>query len=322
MLVFVLFIAILAVWAIISKMFEVNKNYNIIDKQLNYITNHNNTYISNYESNNSNNNINTSTLPKMVNFIQLLNITDTTGYTLPWIIGIDESGNIIVKDISKSPHLLIAGATGSGKSVALNTLIISLLLKGDINNFEFVMIDPKIIELNYYSNLPNLKCEIITDIDNTIKILNNLIIEMNNRYRLLADHKVKSIDMLKKKTSINLKRIVVCFDEFADFSLQDKTIHEKVTLLVQKSRAAGIHLVIATQKPIKQVIDTKIKANITECVALKTTNYTESNLIIGCKGAETLKGNGEMLIKDNNGLTKCKGAFIEDSDIERICSNL
>jgi len=323
-MIYIVFISVLVmiiIFLISSSNVNINSNNNnsTIEKQLNYVTNNNISYIKNFVNSEDEKKIN---FPSMINYLRLLNITDIKGCELPWLVGIDEYGKTIIKDISKCPHLLIAGATGQGKSVALNTLILTLILKGNINTFEFIMIDPKIIELSLYKKLPNLNTEIITELEPTLKMLDELIIEMNKRYELLSKHEVKSLKDLEKVSKIKLKKIVVCFDEFADFSLQDKTIHTKVTLLAQKSRAAGIHLVITTQKPVQSILDTKIKANIPCVVALKTTSQRESKNILDENGAEKLNSKGEMILKDSNGMTKIKGAFISDDNIKKIVKNI
>jgi len=253
-------------------------------------------------------------------FLDLIKKVDTNNFKLPWVVGLDTNGNIILKDISEAPHILIAGCTGSGKSVALNTLICSLILSTSSADVELILIDPKMIELNFYSSIPHLRTNIITEINEASSILDTIIKDMNNRYKLLADVKVKSLEALYQKTKIKLKRLVICFDEFADFTLQDKSIQNKITLIAQKSRACGIHLVIATQKPIKEIIDTKIKANIPVVIALRTTNKNESRVILDMNGCEILKGKGDMQIKDINGMTRVQGSFISDDDIENICN--
>jgi DNA segregation ATPase FtsK/SpoIIIE, S-DNA-T family len=263
---------------------------------------------------------------KILSFMELYNKSDLKNYKLPWVVGVDENGNTLIRDIAEAPHILLAGTTGGGKSISLNTLILSLMLSCSNKDIEFIMIDPKQIELNFYSDINFLKIPIIREIEETRQVLNDLIQEMNKRYKLMAEHKVKSIENLYKKTGKKFKTIIVLFDEFGDFSLMDtekktskNSIQNLITLLAQKARASSIHLIMATQKPVDNIISTAIKANITERVAFITSNGNESRLIIDKIGAENLNGKGDMIYKTNNKLLRCQGAFVDENEIEEVC---
>lgn len=239
---------------------------------------------------------------------------------LPLFIGIDENGNGLFYDLAKTPHMLIGGTTGSGKSVCVNSIIASLLLFLGPKHLELTLIDPKFVEFAKYNGLPHLAEPVITEVDNAITVLNNAVCEMERRYKIFEDSGYKSIDDYPHL----MKYKVIIIDELADLMLQGgNAIKEPLTRLLQKSRAAGIHIILATQNPIAKVIPNIIKANCPTRIAFKTASITDSRVILDYGGADKLLGYGDGLLKavDNPNFVRFQGAYISDTELEKIINH-
>ncbi|MCM3729908.1 FtsK/SpoIIIE domain-containing protein [Neobacillus cucumis] len=217
-------------------------------------------------------------------------------------LGFDPLNNVLYIDFSdpSTPHLLTGGTTGSGKSVTLNSIILSTMCLYDKNKLQFVFIDPKQVEFTVYKNLPHTK-SVVTDINEAVFVLEQLVNEMESRYSLFSEEYVTNLDEYVSITKKGLPRIVVVFDEFADFMSQEKEIAGRVENAIlrlgQKARAAGIHLIICTQNPKSDIINTNIRNNLGARLALKATDSTASSVILGESGAENLGGKGDFLAK-------------------------
>lgn len=236
-------------------------------------------------------------------------------YALPICIGVDMHGEPIMRDLGKMPHLLVAGTTGSGKSVGLNSFILSLINKKKPDELKFVLIDPKRIEFSMYNNQKYLLRPVITDMSSAAACLSQLVVEMNERYTVFEKEMVRNIGEYHKKGG-KMPYIVCVIDEFADIIMFDKTVEKQVQLLAQKSRAAGIHLIIATQRPSVDVITGTIKANLPTRLSYKVSSPTDSMTILNTAGAEDLLGKGDSLLLEENGtLTRVLGVYVSDDDI-------
>ena len=244
------------------------------------------------------------------------------------LVGEDVLGNIKIIDMSSStiPHLLVAGQTGSGKSVLLNSMIISIMSMYTPDEVEFIMVDPKQVELIAFEDSPFVKPgNMVYDSEKASQILDNLVKEMENRYTLFRKSKVKNIiNYNKKNPDKKLKRMLMVFDEYGSMIEGDKKMREKlessIIQLSQKARAAGIHMIICTQSPKAEIITTTIRNNLTGRIALKVTDNVASNLILDDKGAETLLGKGDMLLKtsETSSLERIKSPFIEEDEVDDI----
>ncbi|NMA85431.1 MAG: DNA translocase FtsK [Epulopiscium sp.] len=241
-------------------------------------------------------------------------------------LGKDIGGNTIVADIGKMPHLLIAGATGSGKSVCINTLITSIIYKADPKEVKLLMIDPKVVELSVYNGIPHLLIPVVTDPKKAAGALNWAVQEMITRYQLFAEHNARDIkgynNIKKEKNEDDLMpQIVIIIDELADLMMAaPKDVEDAICRLAQMARAAGIHLIIATQRPSVDVITGVIKANIPSRLAFAVSSGTDSRTILDMNGAEKLLGKGDMLFYPV-GMAKpirIQGAFISDKEVEKI----
>ncbi|WKV09076.1 DNA translocase FtsK 4TM domain-containing protein [Thermoanaerobacterium sp. CMT5567-10] len=241
-------------------------------------------------------------------------------------LGKDITGNIIVADLSKMPHLLIAGATGSGKSVCINTLIVSLLFKASPDKVKMILIDPKVVELNIYNGIPHLLTPVVTDPKKAAGVLNWAVNEMTERYKTFAENNVRDIDGYNKIHSVNaMPKIVVIVDELSDLMMVSPAeVEEYICRLAQMARAAGIYLVIATQRPSVDVITGVIKANIPSRISFAVTSQIDSRTILDMAGAEKLLGKGDMLyypIGESKPI-RVQGAFISDKEVEDIVNFL
>lgn len=257
--------------------------------------------------------------PQSVPFAPILYSAEflKANYALPICLGVNMRGETVMKDLSKMPHLLVAGTTGSGKSVGLNSFIISLISKKKPEELKLVLIDPKRIEFSIYNNQKYMLRPVITDMNIASICLSQLVEEMNNRYTLFEQQTARNIAEYNAKTDTKLPYIVCVIDEFADLIMFDKTVEKQVQILAQKSRAAGIHLIIATQRPSVDVITGSLKANLPTRLSYKVASPADSMTILNTTGAETLIGRGDSLFLEENGtLTRVLGAFISDSDIE------
>ena len=238
-------------------------------------------------------------------------------YALPICLGVDMRGNPVMKDLSKMPHLLVAGTTGSGKSVGLNSFIVSLINKRTPQELKLVLIDPKRIEFSIYNNQQYMLRPVITDMNIASICLSQLVEEMNDRYTRFEAQTVRNISEYNAKSNVKIPYLVCVIDEFADLVMFDKTVEQQVQILAQKSRAAGIHLIIATQRPSVDVITGSLKANLPTRLSYKVASATDSMTILNTSGAESLFGRGDSLFLEENGtLTRVLGAFITNDDIE------
>jgi len=240
-------------------------------------------------------------------------------------LGKDISGNAIIGDLSNMPHLLIAGATGSGKSVCVNTIISSILFNARPDEVKFLMIDPKVVELSNYNGIPHLILPVVTDPKKASIALNWAVNEMTRRYKMFAEQVVRDMKSYNKKAEINglemLPHIVVIIDELADLMMvAPNVVEDAICRLAQMARAAGIHLIVATQRPSVDVITGLIKANIPSRIAFSVSSSIDSRTIIDMGGAEKLLGKGDMLYYPS-GASKPKraqGAFMSDEEVEAL----
>ena len=236
-------------------------------------------------------------------------------YKLPICMGADIKGNPVFADLTKMPHLLIGGTTGSGKSVGLNTFILSLIAAKRPGEVKFVMIDPKKIEFSVYNNQKYMYCPVITESKQAVAILSHLAKEMDKRYEQFAENMVKNINEYNEKVE-QMPYIVCVIDEFSDLMAVDKSVEKDVMRLAQKARAAGIHLLLATQRPSVDVVTGVLKANFPTRLAYKVASRIDSQTIIDMPGAENLIGRGDCLFLASDGaLKRLHGAFLPDDEI-------
>ncbi|MBO4285391.1 MAG: hypothetical protein J5895_04075 [Alphaproteobacteria bacterium] len=237
---------------------------------------------------------------------------------LPINLGVEIDGSPVFADLAKMPHLLVAGATGSGKSVGLNAFIISLINRKKPDELKFVMIDPKRIEFSVYNDQKYMLMPVITDNADASAALQLLVDEMNKRYERFEKSLTKNIEEYNQKEG-SMFYIVAVVDEFSDLVLTDKTVEKKIQMLAQKARAAGIHLILATQRPSVDVVTGSIKANFPSRLAFKTASGVDSKTILDATGAEDLVGRGDALFLAANGqLSRIHGAYISTEGIEEI----
>ena len=243
---------------------------------------------------------------------------------LPIALGKSISGEPIVGDLSSMPHLLIAGTTGSGKSVCINTIILSLLYRHDPDKCKFILIDPKMLELSTYEGIPHLLCPVITEAKKAASVLGWVVKEMESRYRLMTKEGVRNIDGYNAKHKLPMPYIVVVVDEMADLMLvAGKEIENYIQKLSQMARAAGIHIIMATQRPSVDVITGTIKANFPTRISFQVTSKIDSRTILGEQGAEQLLGKGDMLYMSSaNRIIRIHAPFVSDNEIEKINNSL
>lgn len=287
--------------------------------------------------------------------VRLIELLETPAYRDPsglitMAMGKDISGNPVLTDLAKAPHMLVAGTTGSGKSVAVNAMILSMLLKYTPKDLRLILIDPKQLELANYNDIPHLLTPVVTDMKDAVNALNWCVNEMERRYKLMSYLKIRKLSDYNRKVDEaiangedlidptwkpndsatqtraprleSLPSIVIVADEFADMIMQvGKKAEEMITRLAQKSRAAGIHLLLATQRPSVDVITGLIKANIPTRVALRVNSKIDSRTILDAGGAEDLLGHGDMLFLGPGKIEpeRVHGAFISDDEVNRIC---
>src|SRR5881396_3186488 len=253
-------------------------------------------------------------------------------------LGKDTTGNVVVADLARMPHLLVAGATGTGKSVSMNAMVMSILYKSSPRDVRFIMIDPKMLELSIYENVPHLLVPVVTDPKKAAAALSNIEREMDLRYRLLHEKGVRNIDsynrLLRESAGEeeapaspeglphhHLPRIIIIIDELADLMMMvGREVEESITRLAQKARAAGIHLILATQRPSVDVITGLIKANFPARISFQVTSRTDSRTILDAIGAERLLGEGDMLFlpPGTARVQRLHGAFVSDGDVHRV----
>jgi S-DNA-T family DNA segregation ATPase FtsK/SpoIIIE len=239
---------------------------------------------------------------------------------LPIALGKNISGKPIVGDLASMPHLLIAGTTGSGKSVCINTIILSLLYRHTPDRCKFILIDPKMLELSTYEGIPHLLCPVITEAKKAASVLGWVVKEMESRYRLMTKDGVRNIDGYNGKHQLPMPYIVVVVDEMSDLMLvAGKEIENYIQKLSQMARAAGIHIIMATQRPSVDVITGTIKANFPTRISFQVTSKIDSRTILGEQGAEQLLGKGDMLYMSSaNRIVRIHAPFVSDNEIEKI----
>jgi len=255
-------------------------------------------------------------------------------------LGSDIEGGPVVQDLAKMPHLLIAGATGTGKSVGLNTMILSLLYRCDPSELKFIMIDPKRIELSHYEGIPHLLHPVVTDPKQALPILKWAVAEMNARYGLFKDLGVKSVETFNRKVKADnkdaattlamryeddgvlgiLPRLVIVIDEMADLMMVNREVEEYIARLAQMARAAGMHMIVATQRPSVDVVTGLIKANFPTRISFRVSSKIDSRTILDGSGAEQLLGMGDMLLltPGNSGLMRVHGAYVSEDEVDKV----
>ena len=243
---------------------------------------------------------------------------------LPIALGKNISGKPIVGDLTSMPHLLIAGTTGSGKSVCINTIILSLLYRHTPDKCKFILIDPKMLELSTYEGIPHLLCPVITEAKKAASVLGWVVKEMESRYRLMTKEGVRNIDGYNAKHKLPMPYIVVVVDEMSDLMLvAGKEIENYIQKLSQMARAAGIHIIMATQRPSVDVITGTIKANFPTRISFQVTSKIDSRTILGEQGAEQLLGKGDMLYMSSaNRIVRIHAPFVSDNEIEKINNSI
>lgn len=270
---------------------------------------------------------------------ELIGSEDFSGKHLkiPLALGKDTAGVPYITDLAKMPHLLVAGSTGSGKSVSVNAMILSVLYKMLPEDAKFIMIDPKMLELNLYRDIPHLAYPVVTNPDEAAKVLKWAIKEMERRYELMAESSVRNIEQYNSKIAEikqkglfddeepdkKLPYIIIIIDELADLMMvAPKEVETYITRLAQKARAAGIHMVVATQRPSVDVITGLIKANFPARIAFKVASKTDSRTILDANGADSLLGQGDMLFlrPSTSQLTRLHGALVTEEEIQAVVS--
>ncbi len=259
----------------------------------------------------------------MVHFRELIDSKEfkSKDSKVAFAVGKDLAGDIVVADISKMPHLLIAGATGSGKSVCINTLIMSILYKASPEEVRLIMIDPKMVELSVYNGIPHLLIPVVTDPKKASAALNWAVNEMTERYQKFAEAEVRDMKGYNAKSEEKLPQIVIVVDELADLMMvAAKEVEESICRLAQLARAAGIYLILATQRPSVDVITGLIKANMPSRIAFSVSSNVDSRTILDMAGAERLLGNGDMFFypRGYNKPARVQGAFVSDDEVSRV----
>ena len=240
---------------------------------------------------------------------------------LAMALGKDISGKPVIGDIGKMPHLLIAGSTGSGKSICVNTLISSILYKARPDEVKLLLIDPKVVELANYNGIPHLLIPVVTDPKKAANALNWAVVEMNKRYKMFAENGVKDITSYNEKCEEKLPKIVIIIDELADLMMASANdVEDYICRLAQMARAAGMHLIVATQRPSVDVITGVIKANIPSRIAFAVSSQTDSRTILDMGGAEKLLGKGDMLFYPLGASkpVRLQGAFISENESQNV----
>ena len=248
----------------------------------------------------------------------------TASHKIPICIGKDISGNIEVIDLSKTPHLLVAGTTGSGKSVFINTLLASILYKFSPEELRLILIDPKMLELSVYNDIAHLLTPVVTEPKKAIIALKWVCKEMERRYSLMNEESTRSLEGYNQKAIEKLPYIVVFIDEMADLMMTaGKEVEHYVQRLAQMARACGIHLVMATQRPSVDIITGSIKANFPSRISFQVASKYDSRTVLGEAGAEQLLGNGDMLMSKNGGnIIRYQSAFISDNEVNKLIKEI
>ena len=263
---------------------------------------------------------------KQVSSVLLRDVIETqefkTSSKLTIALGKDIGGNPVVADLAEMPHLLIAGATGSGKSVCINTIISSILYKAFPNEVKFLMIDPKVVELTVYNDIPHLLTPVVTDAKKAAAALNWVVMEMEKRYQTFAKEGVRDITRYNELNTGNpLSKVLVIIDELADLMMvSPREVEDSICRLAQMARAAGIHLVVATQRPSVDIITGLIKANIPSRISFAVSSQVDSRTILDVSGAEKLLGKGDMLFFPVGASkpTRIQGAYVSEEEVEKL----
>jgi len=256
-------------------------------------------------------------------------------HILPLALGVDIAGHAVVADLARMPHLLVAGTTGSGKSVSVNGMICSLLMTYAPEDLRLILVDPKMLELSMYDDIPHLLVPVVTDPHKAAKALAWAVFEMERRYRLMAEAKVRNLDGYNKlvqgakpdaegKVAEKLPFIVVVIDELADLMMvAGKDVEQSICRIAQKARAAGIHLILATQRPSVDVITGLIKANLPSRISFQVSSKIDSRTILDQMGAEQLLGQGDSLfLSGGRDLRRVHGAFVSDGEVHALVEYL
>jgi S-DNA-T family DNA segregation ATPase FtsK/SpoIIIE len=236
-------------------------------------------------------------------------------------LGRDVAGHPMVADLAKMPHMLIAGATGTGKSVAINSLFISLLYRNTPQDVKFIVIDPKRVELNLYNGIPHLLTPVIIENEKAVNALKWAVAEMDRRYKLLSEAGKRNITEYNEASGLPIPYVVILVDELADLmAVAQADVEAAIVRLAQMARAVGIHLVLATQRPSVDIITGLIKANITSRIAFAVASQIDSRTILDSSGAEKLLGNGDMLYTsaEFNKPKRIQGAFIGEKEVKKV----
>ncbi len=242
------------------------------------------------------------------------------GMELPIALGCGITGDPKIVDLAKMPHLLVAGQTGSGKSVFINSIILSLIYNKTPEECQLILIDPKRVEMASYKDVPHLK-KLVTDPEDALEVFNSLVEEMENRYEILEDAKVRNIKSYNETHDKRMPYISVVVDEMSDLMMTSgKALEAQIVRLAQLARAVGIHLVLATQKPIVKVITGLIKSNMPSRVSFKVSTKSDSRVILDCNGAEQLIGRGDMLFIGPGcpEPERFHGAWVSDNEIQKV----
>jgi len=250
-------------------------------------------------------------------------------HILPLALGVDIAGHPVVTDLAKMPHLLIAGTTGSGKSVAVNSMICSMLMTYTPVDLRLIMVDPKMLELSMYDDIPHLLVPVVTNPHKAAKALAWAVYEMERRYRLMSEARVRNIDgynkaVRKEKDAERLPYVVIVIDELADLMMvAGKDVEQSICRLAQKARAAGLHLILATQRPSVDVITGLIKANLPSRISFQVSSRVDSRTILDQMGAEQLLGHGDSLfLSSGRDLQRIHGAFVSDAEVMGLVEHL
>ena len=266
------------------------------------------------------------------------NAYDKKFMALPLFLGMDAEGTPVVEDLAKMPHLLVAGQTGSGKSVCINSILASILLTRSPHDCQWILVDPKMVELQMFSKVPHMMCPVVTDARHATQVLNWACEKMEGRYELMKDAGVRNIKGYNKlgeeglrerlgdnfneeRTPRHLPYIVIVIDEMADLMMVSKKEAEQaITRLAQKSRAVGIHVIVATQRPSTDVITGVLKGNLPTRIAFQVASKIDSRVILDSMGAEKLLGNGDMLFTPpaSSTINRVQGALVEDDELQRV----
>jgi S-DNA-T family DNA segregation ATPase FtsK/SpoIIIE len=259
----------------------------------------------------------------IVRLREVMQTTDFINFKSKLALGLgrDVAGRPMLADLAKMPHLLIAGATGTGKSVAINSLFISLLYRNTPQDVKFIVIDPKRVELNLYNGIPHLLTSVITESEKSVNALKWSVAEMERRYKLLSEAGKRNIIEYNEANELHLPYIVIIVDELADLmSVAQQDVEAAIVRLAQMARAVGIHLVLATQRPSVEIITGLIKANITSRIAFAVASQIDSRTILDSGGAEKLLGNGDMLFTSAE-FTKprrIQGAYLGEKEVKKV----